>query len=144
MLQTNLQADSAEQMWSMYMQLTEAETYASHCTSFARVSIKARDRLVFFPTTQPRSFDRRRADRDARLRVAFVSVIIFSTNRPCFHHLCTVCSVIARSCAISFLVEHAAGAESIVTTLQPMVFLNAVDYVTVKTIGFAWPEAAVI
>src|SRR6267143_3958575 len=26
MLRTNLQADSAEQMWSMYMQLTEAET----------------------------------------------------------------------------------------------------------------------
>jgi len=25
MLRTNLQADSAEQMWSMYMQLTEAE-----------------------------------------------------------------------------------------------------------------------
>src|SRR6202165_4986120 len=37
MLRTNLQADSAEQMWSMYMQLTEAE--ASFCALKSELSI---------------------------------------------------------------------------------------------------------
>jgi hypothetical protein len=46
MLRTNLQADSAEQMWSMYMQLTEAETYASHCTSFAGLASRPSTRLL--------------------------------------------------------------------------------------------------
>jgi hypothetical protein len=46
MLRTNLQADSAEQMWSMYMQLTEAETYASHCTSFAGLASRPSARLL--------------------------------------------------------------------------------------------------
>jgi hypothetical protein len=40
--------------------------------------------------------------------------------------------------------QHADSTQSIVTTLQSIVFLNAVDYAAVETIGFARPQTATI
>lgn len=75
--------------------------------------------------------------------VAFVSVIM-SQQQAVFPPL--VHRLLGNRQKLRDLVsgQHADCAESIVTTLQPIVFLNAVDYATVETIGFAWPEAAVI